>query len=86
MITKNISEAKAQLSALLEAVQRGEEVVICKAGKPVAKLAAYAAAKEPRKLGMFKGQIFMGDDFDDPLPPEIAEAFGIVDEAEPSRK
>ncbi len=86
MILKNISEAKAQLSALLEAVQKGEEVLICKAGKPVAKLTAYSGAKEPRKLGMFKGQIFMADDFDAPLPPEIAEAFGIVDETEPISK
>lgn len=82
MILKNISEAKTQLSALLEAVQKGEEVLICKAGKPVAKLSAYAGAKEPRKLGMFKGQIFMADDFDAPLPPEIAEAFGILEPQE----
>jgi prevent-host-death family protein len=79
VISKNISEAKAQLSALLEAVQDGEEVVICKAGKPVAKLAAYAGAKAPRKLGMLEGQIVMTPDFDDPLPDEILEAFGALE-------
>jgi prevent-host-death family protein len=81
MILKNISEAKAQLSALLEAVQKGEEVLICKAGKPVAKLSAYSGAKEPRKLGMMEGQIVMTPDFDDPLPDEILEAFGVIETA-----
>lgn len=79
MILKNISEAKAQLSALLEAVQKGEEVLICKAGKPVAKLSAYSGAKEPRKLGAMEGEIVMSPDFDDPLPDEILEAFGVIE-------
>lgn len=79
MILKNISEAKAQLSALLEAVQKGEEVLICKAGKPVAKLTAYSGAKEARKLGTMEGQIVIGPDFDEPLPDEILQAFGLIE-------
>jgi prevent-host-death family protein len=75
MILKNISEAKSELSALIEAVQRGEEVLIGKAGKPVARLVAYRGAAQPRKPGALKGQIRIAPDFDI-LPSDIAEAFG----------
>lgn len=75
MILKNISEAKSELSALIEAVQRGEEVLIGKAGKPVARLVAYRGAAQPRKPGALKGQIRIASDFDI-LPSDIAEAFG----------
>lgn len=75
MILKNISEAKSELSALIEAVQRGEEVLIGKAGKPVARLVAYRGASKPRAPGALKGQIRISADFDT-LPPDIAEAFG----------
>ena len=71
----NISEAKAQLSALIEAVQAGEEVIIGKAGKPVARLVRYQGAKAPRRPGALKGLIHIADDFDQ-LPPDLADAFG----------
>lgn len=71
----NISEAKAQLSALIEAVQAGEEVIIGKAGKPVARLVRYQGAAAPRRPGALKGRIRIADDFDE-LPADIAEAFG----------
>jgi len=71
----NISEAKAQLSALIEAVQAGEEVIIGKAGKPVARLVRYQGAAAPRRPGALKGQIWIADDFDE-LPADIAESFG----------
>ncbi len=77
MILKNISEAKSELSALIEAVQRGEEVLIGKAGKPVARLVAYRGASEPRTPGALKGQIRISTDFD-VLPPDIADAFGAA--------
>lgn len=65
MITANIYEAKTQLSKLIEQVINGKEVVIAKAGKPVAKLTAYKPAKENRKPGQLKGKIFIPDDFDE---------------------
>lgn len=76
MVLRNISEAKAQLSALIEAVQAGEEVIIGKAGKPVARLVRYQGAAAARRPGALKGQIRIADDFDE-LPPDLAEAFGI---------
>ena len=73
----NISEAKAQLSALIERVLAGEEVVIGKAGKPVAKLVRYQRSEEQRRPGALKGKIKIADDFD-VLPDDIAEAFGVI--------
>ena len=74
----NISEAKAQLSALIEKVMSGQEVIIGKAGKPVAKLVRYELSEEPRHPGALKGKIKIRDDFDE-LPRDIAEAFGVLD-------
>lgn len=68
MQTVNIHEAKTHLSRLLEAVERGEEVVIARAGQPVATLVAY---KPPRRRiappGGMEGEIWMADDFDEPI-------------------
>lgn len=72
----NISEAKAQLSALIERVLRGEEVIIGKAGKPVARLVKYERGAIDRKPGALAGKITMADDFDE-LPGDIAAAFGV---------
>ena len=69
----NMHEAKTQLSKLVAAVADGEEVVIAKAGKPVAKIVAYEA-KGPRKLGGWEGQVWIAGDFDD-LDEEIVEVF-----------
>jgi len=74
MVLVNIHEAKTQLSRLLERVERGEEIVIGRAGKPVAKLVPYRAALTPRVAGSLKGQIHMAEDFDE-LPPELVRAF-----------
>lgn len=75
MILKNISEAKAELSALIEAVGRGEEVLIGKAGVPVARLVPYRGVSAARQPGKIKTPLVMSADFDD-LPDEIAAAFG----------
>lgn len=64
----NIHEAKTHFSKLIEEVERGEEIVIARAGKPVAKLVPVGAEPPRRVLGQLKGQIWMSDDFDDPLP------------------
>lgn len=76
MPVTNISQAKAQLSALIERVQGGEEIVIGKAGKPVAKLVPFERVAEPRRPGALAGQIVMSEDFDE-LPEDIAAAFGM---------
>lgn len=63
----NISEAKATLSKLVEQVSMGHEVIIGKAGKPVAKLVPYVSDTSPRQLGagQWNGNVWMADDFDD---------------------
>lgn len=71
----NIHEAKTNLSRLIESVIAGEEVVIAKAGKPLVKLIAYEASKQPRKPGGWEGKVTMSDDFDDGLPQEILSGF-----------
>ncbi|MBN1947464.1 MAG: type II toxin-antitoxin system Phd/YefM family antitoxin [Bradymonadales bacterium] len=78
MIVNTITEAKAQLSALIERVQQGEEVIIHKAGKPVAVLIAYGGYSEKRVPGALRGQIEIAPDFDE-LPPDIAESFGMIE-------
>ncbi|MBI2688610.1 MAG: type II toxin-antitoxin system prevent-host-death family antitoxin [Acidobacteria bacterium] len=77
MIVRNIPEAKAELSALVEAVQRGDEVILAKAGKPVARITSFQGPTKPRKPGALAGQIWMAGDFDE-LPDDIAEAFGAA--------
>jgi prevent-host-death family protein len=76
MVVRNISQAKAELSALIEEVQAGNEVLIAKAGKPVAKLVAYRGPATPRQPGSMAGQIWIAPDFDT-LPDDTAEAFGM---------
>lgn len=72
----NISEAKAQLSRLIEEVQRGGRIVIGNAGRPVAVLIGYAADPDPRPLGGWRNRdIWIAEDFDDPLPAELQAAF-----------
>jgi prevent-host-death family protein len=78
VLITNISEAKARLSALIEKVMAGQEVIIGKAGKPVAKLVRYERSEKPRKPGALKGKIKISDDFDE-LPKDIAKAFGMMD-------
>ncbi|HEY3782965.1 MAG TPA: type II toxin-antitoxin system prevent-host-death family antitoxin [Fimbriimonadaceae bacterium] len=84
MTTRNVSEAKAQLSSLLVLVENGEEVIISRAGKPVAKLSAYKPSQEPRKPGRFKGMFTVADDFNE-FGPELQEMFYGKQESEPDR-
>ncbi len=76
MRTVNIHAAKTHLSTLVEEAAAGEEIVIAKAGKPVARLVPLERKKFDRKPGRLKGLIKMRKNFDDPLPPDIAAAFG----------
>jgi prevent-host-death family protein len=77
MKTVNIHQAKTHLSRLLEEVAAGEDVVIAKSGKPVARLVPFKPALKPRVPGSMKGKIWISEDFDAPLPPEMARAFGM---------
>jgi prevent-host-death family protein len=69
----NVHDAKTHLSRLLERVAQGEEIIIAKSGRPVAKLVRVAA--EPRTPGRLKGRIRISADFDEPLPDEILAPF-----------
>ncbi len=70
----NVHEAKTHLSRLLDSVERGEEVVIMRSNVPVARLVASRPPKR-RKLGWARGEFVVPDDFNDPLPKEIEDAF-----------
>lgn len=71
----NIHEAKSTLSKLIEAAIAGEEVIISKAGKPVARIVAYTSTIKARVPGTWRGQVVMSEDFDESLPPEMIAAF-----------
>ena len=75
MDSVNIHAAKTNLSRLLEAVAKGEEVVIAKGGTPVAKLVPFQAPMPRRQLGTLAGTFVVPDDFDDPLPDDLLDAF-----------
>ncbi len=73
----NLYEAKTQLSALVERAARGEEIVIAKAGKPMARLVPLELElRSPRKFGQnVLGITYIAPDFDAPLPEEIIDSF-----------
>jgi len=71
----NIHEAKTHFSRLLERVAMGEEIVIAKAGTPVAKLVPLKSARPKFKFGSAKGEFVVPDDFNDPLAKEIEDLF-----------
>lgn len=70
----NIHEAKTHFSRLVARAQKGEEVIIGKSGKPVAKLIAYRERPKARKLGLLKGKVKVAP-LSDELPGEVAAAF-----------
>jgi prevent-host-death family protein len=70
-----LHEAKAKLSELVDCVQSGEEVVISRRGKAVAKLVGYAPKRAKRRLGILRGKIKFRKGWDDPLPDDILAAF-----------
>lgn len=70
----NIHEAKTHLSRLVQRAAAGEEIVIAKAGAPLAKLVPLSPSKEPRKLGGWEGRVWIADDFDE-IDEEIQRLF-----------
>ena len=74
-MTVNIHEAKTHLSRLIQRVTMGEEIIIAKAGKPIAKLSPYDGGAEERVPGQDRGLISVPDDFDAPLPDDVLSEF-----------
>ncbi len=75
MIQVNVHEAKTHLSRLLVRVSAGEEVLIAKAGTPVARLVPCGQPGKDRVPGLDRGLVDVPDDFDAPLPPDLLDAF-----------
>jgi len=70
----NLYQAKSRLSALVEEAAQGREIIIAKAGRPRAKLVPVSPTRR-RRPGGSKGRIWIANDFDAPLPPEMLAAF-----------
>lgn len=75
MLTINIHEAKTHLSRFVEKAAAGEEIIIAKAGKPIAKLVPLHSLPSRRSLGMFNGQLNVPEDFDAALPDDVLLSF-----------
>jgi len=71
----NVHEAKTHLSRILDEVAAGAEVVIGRAGKPVARLVPIETAPRPKQLGLLRGRIEVAADFNAPLPPDLLADF-----------
>jgi prevent-host-death family protein len=71
----NIHEAKTHFSRLVDRAAKGEEIVIARAGRPVARLGPLAESAKPRRGGAWKGKVWIADDFDAPLDEEVEAAF-----------
>ena len=76
MATVNVHAAKTHFSSLLDRAAAGEEIVIAKAGKPVARLTGLSSGNPlPRRLGSLAGRAVIPADFDAPLPDDVLDAF-----------
>ena len=82
----NVHQAKTHLSRLLRRVAEGEEITIARAGVPVARLVAVEHTKNVRPLNMDRGRVWVADDFDAPLPPDLLAAFQGETDREPPAK
>jgi prevent-host-death family protein len=82
--TVNIHAAKTHLSRLVDKAAAGEEIVIARAGKPIARLVSLQAPQEKRQLGLLRGLVRVRDDFDAPLPDDLRALFEGRDEPDPA--
>lgn len=71
----NMHEAKTHLSRLVARAEAGEQIIIARDGRPVARLVPYTESHQPRDFGRMRGQIEIAVDFDAPLPPELLADF-----------
>lgn len=72
--TVNIYEAKTRLSQLVDRVEKGEDVIIARAGRPVARLVAFRPPAVVRKPGRMRGRVRISRDFETPLPDDLFES------------
>lgn len=75
--TIDLSDAKARFSEIVERATQGEEFVVTRMGRPIARVVRYGARVQPRKLGDLAGQIQISEDFNE-WPPDVAEALGTT--------
>jgi len=73
--TVNIHEAKTHLSRLVERAAAGEEIIIARSGRPLARLVPYSVPEPRRTFGRMRGKIRIADDFDAPLPDAVLDMF-----------
>jgi prevent-host-death family protein len=73
----NIYEAKTHFSRYVEKAEAGEEIVIARGGKQVARLLPISSPRQPVRFGLLKGKLHVAEDFDAPLPDEILAGFGV---------
>jgi antitoxin (DNA-binding transcriptional repressor) of toxin-antitoxin stability system len=73
--TVNIYEAKTRLSELVQDAEAGQDVIIARAGRPVARLTRLVARPGKRRLGPLDGRFRIPDDFNAPLPDDVVDAF-----------
>ena len=73
--TYNVQEAKAHLSKLLQEVASGAEVIIAKAGKPMARISRLEEDRPKIRFGILKGKVKVAEDFDAPLPDDLLSEF-----------
>jgi antitoxin (DNA-binding transcriptional repressor) of toxin-antitoxin stability system len=78
----NTHEAKTNLSKLIAAARKGEEIVICQAGKPVARLTAFQAERRVPQLGMWRDKIKLSPDWDSPETNAEIEALMLGEDCE----
>lgn len=70
-----LAEAKSHFAELIRKVEQGEDVVLTRYGKAVARIVSAEPAPKPNVLGYLKGRVSVADDFDDPLPDDLQAAF-----------
>jgi prevent-host-death family protein len=75
-IVSNLYEAKTNLSQLVDRAAAGEEIIIAKNGVPLARLVPLEPHAAPRTPGGWEAGVWIADDFDEPLPPDLLAAFG----------
>lgn len=75
MESVNIYEAKTRLSQLMDQAAAGQDVVVCRNGKPLARITRLEPVRLPIRWGLLKGQFRVPEDFDDPLPSGVLAGF-----------
>lgn len=78
MQTLNVTEAKAKFSEVVERVSRGENIIVTRMGRPIARISRYEPSQEYKRIGLMEGMMAVPDDFDN-WPEEEAKALGMID-------